>query len=808
MDRNGQPAANASLVHSPQLGRHSSQLSADRAGKTEPTESPQGSWSGDESGAEGYQDDSRKRRRPMSVSCELCKQRKVKCDRGQPSCGWCSRNHQRCEYKERKKPGLRAGYGRELEQRLDRLEEVLQRHDRILDGQWANNGAQNSQSAPKLESPAFSSPPIHSAHVPRAEAALFLQKPSAFSGSQTHSSGLSDYKGSIEPPPTTLPTSNGFHQPTAADSLRRQALPGGFQTPQTFYSHGNPGLESPSMTSQNGPPPFRSQSQGLPPYDILWALADLYFKHINTWCPILHRKSSLETLFNNTLEADEILLHAIVATTLRFSTDPQLDEASRKRYHDHSKQRVLLYGMENSSVKALQALVILALDFIGTSNGPPGWNLLALITRSAVQLGLAVETTSSLVSPDVASIYTLRAMVLPDPRSWIEDESRRRLFWMIYLLDRYTTISTAFEFALDEKEIDRKLPCREDLFARNQSLETRWFRTAKRTDYSLNKPENLGAFAYYIEILGILSSIHQFLKKPVDICAHSDVGRWKSEYRKLDSVLENWKNGLPCEYSDVSRLNPSSTTKVNCGWVMLHATYHTTVIRLHSSAAYPTTVSSIFRPSVSASQRCRNAVRALGSLGQYVVDDRMLKNLGPPFAFTLWVAARVLLVHGSTIEQQVSPEIHFFVDTLREMGKYWAVAERYTTILQRVLDEYRDSQRAANADGTHETPDSVQILADMRRCAYDLDFLISRQPEYRSSNLAPALPAHMPAQNEYEQLECFGFFNQPNASVPLDGSANQHINGNAGVDNLQMPIVTTGNYFTANFPYDANTDWL
>jgi len=54
----------------------------------------------------------------MSVSCELCKQRKVKCDRGQPTCGWCTRNNQVCEYRERKKPGLRAGYGRELEARL------------------------------------------------------------------------------------------------------------------------------------------------------------------------------------------------------------------------------------------------------------------------------------------------------------------------------------------------------------------------------------------------------------------------------------------------------------------------------------------------------------------------------------------------------------------------------------------------------------------------------------------------------------------------------------------------------------------
>ncbi|XTI90221.1 hypothetical protein V2W45_1242083, partial [Cenococcum geophilum] len=51
----------------------------------------------------------------MSVSCVLCEQRKIKCDRGQPSCGYCVRLGHMCEYKERKKLGLRAGYGRELE---------------------------------------------------------------------------------------------------------------------------------------------------------------------------------------------------------------------------------------------------------------------------------------------------------------------------------------------------------------------------------------------------------------------------------------------------------------------------------------------------------------------------------------------------------------------------------------------------------------------------------------------------------------------------------------------------------------------
>lgn len=125
----------------------------------------------------------------------------------------------------------------------------------------------------------------------------------------------------------------------------------------------------------------------------------------------------------------------------------------------------------------------------------------------------------------------------------------------------------------------------------------------------------------------------------------------------------------------------------------------------------------------------------------------MLPKLGPPFAFTLWVAARLLLVHGSTIEHKLSPQIQFFVDTLREMGRYWLVAERYTAILQRVLDEHRDSERSAGTNGERITPSSVKILADMRRCAYDLDFLISRQPKHVGIRLPSVTPARTPGKS-------------------------------------------------------------
>ena len=193
----------------------------------------------------------------------------------------------------------------------------------------------------------------------------------------------------------------------------------------------------------------------------------------------------------------------------------------------------------------------------------------------------------------------------------------------------------------------------------------------------------------------------------------------------------------------------------------------------------------------------------------------MLTKLGPPFAFSLWVAARLLLVHGSTIDHQVNPQIVQLVETLRELGYYWKVAERYATLLQRVLDEYHESERApVGANGVRETPSTVRILADMRRCAYDLDFLISRQPRqyFGSSKLNSVTPARTPAPNELEYLDVFDFFNMPRLPFSAVGdnglTGTGGLNGDAAAD-YQAPEGSTNNEFNiTNFMYDANSDWF
>lgn len=182
------------------------------------------------------------------------------------------------------------------------------------------------------------------------------------------------------------------------------------------------------------------------------------------------------------------------------------------------------------------------------------------------------------------------------------------------------------------------------------------------------------------------------------------------------------------------------------------------------------------------------------------MNNKLLDKLGPPFAFTLWVSARLLLVHGSTIAHTVNPDFIFFVDTLAQMGTHWKVAERYSTILQRVLDEYGEYQQSGETEHERTTPSTVKILADMRRCAFDLDFLISRQPRSSptsTSSLPPsttsttaAIPSRNLAPNELEYLDVFGFFNVPRvppARAPTD-MANLDVNETIGNNPSQMAV--------------------
>ncbi|KIV91757.1 hypothetical protein PV10_06264 [Exophiala mesophila] len=677
----------------------------------------------------------KKRKRALKISCELCKQRKVKCDRVEPACGWCSRNNRPCVYKERQKPGLRVGYGRELEDKINRLEALLQHMGRRLEDHISIHGDTPTHGPGSVR--------MTSQTTPYSNYARSDPRPS---------------NASVDTPLSETRWSNH----NAYERLQYPSRAQDAMSIRSVVDTGNPDLLSQSDRASTAWPAVSTPTSTmpdseLPPYDLLYTLVDLYFKHVNPWSPILDRKATFDAFFGSQTmaEADRILLHAIVATTLRFSKDTRLNPDLRSQFYNISRQKIMLYAFDHANVRALQALVVLAVDVLGSSNGQQGWNLLALIARNIVQLGLDVEKNSYLESAAYPSATLLQAS---QPKSWIESEERRRLCWMTFVLDRYATVATADAFTLDERLMDRCLPCRYDLFSRNEPVETRWRRpiakheTFAQTELVLNRTENLGSFSYHCEVLGILSRIHRFLHQPLNITQRSDILRWRDTYRELDGELNTWLQNLPGEYGKISQLCHSDPGSRISNWIMLHAAFVTSVIRLHSSAAYPTIKSNVFTPSYHAIQRCLGAVESLREIAQDVLNTGMLALLGHPFAFSLWVSARLLLVHAATMECEVDPKISFFISTLQQMGQHWQVARDYARILSDVVQE------ASTGTGRN--------LTTMRRIAYDLCHLTSHRPR---TTLEP-ISTHPSTQSELEYLEIFDFFNYPRLKTLSSGA--------------------------------------
>ena len=202
----------------------------------------------------------------------------------------------------------------------------------------------------------------------------------------------------------------------------------------------------------------------LPSHDIVYDLVHLFWTHIHPWAPIL---APVPTQYHPPWN---IVVHAIVVVTIRLSTDPRL-EGKQESYKRAAKQHVLSHAIESTSISSVQALALLGLDLIGSDQGPSSWGILALLTRSAVHLGLTSEDdspmngyTSRAPTPSLS-----RTSIIPPAANWEEDECRRRLFWLIFSLDRYACVSTGWDFALPDFDIHRRLPCSDEIWAQSVS---------------------------------------------------------------------------------------------------------------------------------------------------------------------------------------------------------------------------------------------------------------------------------------------------------------------------------------------------
>ncbi|KAI9636462.1 fungal-specific transcription factor domain-containing protein [Dioszegia hungarica] len=598
--------------------------------------------------------------RPLAITCAPCRTRKVKCDSGKPVCGNCAKSPNECYYPVKLKPGLRPGTGTDMARRLENLEERIQSYEiRLADQETRLTHVQ--QSAAGHAGPSQPFPGL--------------------------AGNTSLYTGLPQPSPM-----DALVQPTSGSSSANAAMP-----PLDFSSFGP--SASPSGHSAHS---FRDPNI-LPPDDIVRDLIGLFFTFIHPWAPII---SPILPPFSAPWS---IVVHAIVVVSLRYSNDPRLPPSTQATYRQAAKQHVLAHAIESTSISSVQALALLALDLIGSEQGPSSWGLLALLTRSAVHLGLAKEEDAAgqpTFGGRAPAPSLSRTSIIPPPADWREDETRRRLFWLIFCLDRYACVSTGWDFAIPDSEVKRRLPCANEIWAGNEWCFTPLFRPVPHRQPSDNT-SNISPLAHLVEALDLLGRAHTLQAEVIE------PGDSSAILARKEMTIDLTGAARGC----FEAVGPSVTGGRQDGLtLMIQAIHHATLLKLNAYYAYPALATG--EPIEPHTSTCLTAAGAIVDLIHTARAVGWMTASTPFFIWGCWVAARVLFVHAF-LAHRTGPDEAFdeIVGCLREQAGYWGLANQYVRLLERAKRKWQDSMPSSDPPNP-SLPDAIHVLLDLRRTAY------------------------------------------------------------------------------------------
>ncbi|SPO00780.1 uncharacterized protein DNG_03528 [Cephalotrichum gorgonifer] len=589
----------------------------------------------------------------MSITCERCKRLKSRCDRRAPSCRRCEVAGAPCEYLGRRRPGFPAGCRQVLEEKIS----LLQAEVDVLRGKQQGNCSSGAVLTPS--SPSISEPDGHNGTCRPLEG-----RPSPLDQTKDGGEGVVAPRAAIEQPPlSTL--------------LRTNRI-----------------------------------KERKPPDDLVASLISLFFLHIHPWIPFLDAQQVLGEM--GRLDEPPLLCHALFGISLPFSLDSRLTQSLCDSFWKYTKRRILFEVLEEPSYASLEALAVLTLDLSGMTNGPQVWGALAIAVRLAVQLktldGRVLRTSPT---EEGSEGEAEREGPGGSPTLHAAQLRRRRLFWAIYTLDCYVSITTSHPSELGEHHIAHFLPSRDATWPANGG--------------DAGAARSIAVFGYHLKLMDISRALHTTYFEYAALSGEdqSQVARWLQRVADCSSALTDWfreiPQGMQYVYDDRpdGRRVGESRRCAPPSVAMAHAYYHSLVIYLHGLVAFPSLagIGSHSHPEAyrSASrEKCASSVESLVSIASSVTKNSVAK-LGWPFAWSLWVAARHILIARHNGFAFPAEKFDALLRCLEWSARYWQIGGKYWRLLRQADDEQNSGSSVGGDAGV------LCFLLDQRVATSDLE---------------------------------------------------------------------------------------
>ncbi|OBT56879.1 hypothetical protein VE04_01975 [Pseudogymnoascus sp. 24MN13] len=408
--------------------------------------------------------------------------------------------------------------------------------------------------------------------------------------------------------------------------------------------------------------------------------------------------------------------------------DTNMEQSEIASQVQMSRNVVMLIATDRMSLHNIQALIIVAFHDIGSGNISRAWPIIGSLTRIVEYLQLTVEADETL------HYSLLTPLVLLDkPLDWTESENRRRIFWNVFLLDRYCSITTGWNTSFTSDDVRRRLPCDGGLWQhREEAVVTPffgiWNKSAATIGNSIaympvhySSPDHpvdhrspngisdfgpvdrskLGAFAYHIEATESLSQVTTFfLQQKVDFRNRQEAGSWLTRFKELDLRLVHWKMFLPQKWKDSNISRDKAFINMDPNLTLAHITHNTSMILLHQHIAYPPLewAELIRLPSSCSAGTCESAAIETASISEKYLKYTDIGVVSSQFALCAFVAARVLLVHWQYYQTALHPEFFGLLASIENMSARWRgiypevdMAGQYVLYLQTLHRQCTDS---------------------------------------------------------------------------------------------------------------------
>lgn len=651
-------------------------------------------------------------RRRVWRACESCRRKKIKCDGCEPTCSQCSMSGSQCTWLQTKdRAALSRHYVQELEARLLHMESLFSQIAPVLEqiGPSANGAASTPNGIPAFP------PDANSAIVPTVHPTATKEVPSEPSTPVKAEDDVSESFGQL-----------------ALDEYGHMRWIGGSSTMsliQSFRALTTSPLHriSPMEEDPHAPGPsinkiyfpasvFFGKVQALPgPEEVEYPERDLadkmieaYFSRCHFLMPVLDKPSFLKqynTIMDNNKDQALVrreagflsVLFAVFACAAHLVQDSRLTIGERRDdggmgmvYYERAL--ILQYiSHANTQIAHVQCFILLSSFLCSINCLPQAWILIGQAVRVGQDLGLHRSPRRLLITP-------------------IEKETRRKVWWGVYTLDRMLALALGRPLGINDSDCDVEMPVEVD----DDKL-PEYFSGATMSPRHPSLMTGAVALNHLYEIGGrVLRQVYA-----LDICREQLEPEKKAELQRtvesLDNELTKWCEDLPAVFKSQSETDEQvSMGAVLCShYYSILTTLHRNLLPVRRDQPQPMTAKSTIKAVSSA----RSCIRLAPSMKHVVPPSHHLAF----FIQHLFSSAVILLLyamHASDPRATTAAmeEARSSLAALESWEGQWPGAKKCKELLieltntanQAIAQANRQTQSNVNAPTPPTVPNSAQ----------------------------------------------------------------------------------------------------